>query len=81
LLQTKQLETMRELLQRLKPNVRERLNLSHKDYPVTCEFIEKSMLYKVSYIELTIVEATDLLRMTTGRELSHNSINELFEEN
>jgi len=72
---------MRDLELRLKQEVRDRLNLSYKDFPTTCQAVEDSFKGKVSFIELSLLEANDLLRMTTGETLSFVSVNALFEEN
>jgi hypothetical protein len=72
---------MRTLLERLKPANRDRLNLSFKDFPATCEKIEKALHYNHSMIGLTIDECCCLLSMTTNELLSFENIDTLFEEN
>ena len=69
------------LLDRLKPEVRDRLNLSFKDYPDTCQKVERSLHYNYSIIQLTIDECCSLLSMTTNEPLSFANIEQLFEEN
>jgi len=72
---------MRTLLERLKPEVRDRLNLSYKDYPDTCQKIERALHYNYSMIQLSIDECLSLLSMTTNYPLSFENIETLFNEN
>ena len=72
---------MRTLLERLKPENRDRLNLSFKDFPATCEKIEKALHYNHSMIGLTIDECCSLLTMTTKQSLNFENIESLFTEN
>jgi len=72
---------MRTLLERLKPEVRDRLNLSYKDFPDTCGNIEKSLHYNHSIIQLTINDCCSILTMTTREPLSFENVEQLFTEN
>jgi len=72
---------MRTLLERLKQENRDRLNLSFKDFPATCEKIEKALHYNHSIIQLTIDDCLSLLSMTTKVGLSFESVESLFTEN
>jgi len=72
---------MRTLLERLKPEVRDRLNLSYKDYPTTCGELESSMNVSVSFIQLTMNECLNLLNMTSKNPLSFENVESLFESN
>jgi len=71
---------MRTLLQKLKPEIRERLNLSFKDFPNSCASIERSLNYNTSIITLTINEACTLLSMTTNELMTFGNVERLFEE-
>ena len=71
---------MRTLLERLKQENRDRLNLSFKDFPATCEKIEKALHYNYSIINLTIDECCSLLTMTTKNPLNFENIETLFTE-
>ena len=71
---------MRTLLERLKSENRDRLNLSFKDFPATCDSVERALHYNHTIIQLTIDECCNLLRMTTNEPLSFRNIEQLFEE-
>lgn len=70
---------MKTLYDRLKPELKDALESRHEEYPATFEDIKKSLINNHFWVELKIVEATDLCSLLNV-VFSIDSLSDIFND-